>query len=219
VNILKGLEGYSVAGEFGSGEEALADLVKNPSDFVLMDINLPGMSGIECTRELKRQVPYVEILMLTMFGDLERIFDALRAGASGYLLKRTSPAALKAALDEVRLGGAPMSRYIARQILEHFRQPEIVEKPAEDPPEIVENLSARESEILKLLAQGCQYKEIADKIDIHIETVRTYIRRMYTKLHVRNRTEATVKYLESKRSNERAADELEGRGSKGLGGR
>lgn len=120
-----------------------------------MDIDLPGMSGIECTRELKRSVPRIEILILTMFGDLERIFDALRAGASGYLLKRTSSAALKAALDEVRLGGAPMSRYIARQILEHLRQPEVVAKQARAPGEIVENLWGKESQILKLLAEGC----------------------------------------------------------------
>jgi DNA-binding NarL/FixJ family response regulator len=212
VDFLKGLDGYIVAGEFGSGEEALAELTKNPPDFVLMDINLPGMSGIECTRELKQQMPYVEILMLTMFSDLSRIFDALRAGASGYLLKRTSPEALKAAMEEIRLGGAPMSRFVARQILEHFRHFEMVEKPAKEPSERVENLSPKESEILKFLAEGCLYKEIADEVNVHIETVRTHIRRIYAKLHVRSRTEATVKYLESKRSKERAADELERHG-------
>lgn len=200
VSVLEGLEGYRMRGEFGSGEEALAELPKNPPDFVLMDINLPGMSGIECTRELKQQVPYVEILMLTMFGDLERIFDALRAGASGYLLKRTSPEALKAAMEEVRLGGAPMSRFVARQILEHFRHPEVVEKPAEEPSERVENLSPKESEILKLLAEGCPYKEIADHVNVHIETVRTHIRRIYLKLHVHSRTEAAVKYLEAQKN-------------------
>lgn len=201
VNVLRSLEGYSLVGEFGSGEEALAELPKNPPDFVLMDINLPGMSGIECTRELKKQIPYIEVLMLTMFGDFERIFEALRAGASGYLLKRTSPEALKAAMEEVRLGGAPMSRYVARQILEHFRQPEAVAtRPAENPSETMEGLSPKESKILKLLAEGCPYKEIADKEDIHIETVRTHLRRIYIKLHVRSRTEATVKYLEAQKS-------------------
>jgi DNA-binding NarL/FixJ family response regulator len=158
-----------------------------------MDINLPGMSGIECTRALKQLVPYVEVIMLTMFGDLDRIFDALRAGASGYLLKRTSPAELKVAMEDVRIGGAPMSPYVARQIVEHFRQPHTA-KPGEDPAEKIEQLSPRESEILKLLAEGAPYKEISDKLEIHIDTVRTHIRRIYRKLHVHSRMDAARKY-------------------------
>jgi DNA-binding NarL/FixJ family response regulator len=201
VNILKELGGYRITGEFKSGEEALEGILKNPPDFVLMDINLPGMTGIECARELKRQIPYIEVLMLTMFGDLDRIFDALRAGASGYLLKRTSPAALKAAMEEVRMGGAPMSPYIARQVVDHFRR-NPAEKTSADSAEQVERLSPKESEILKLLAEGAPYKEIADKLEIHIDTVRTHIRRIYRKLHVHSRTDAAMKYLELQKDRE-----------------
>jgi len=204
VNILEELGGYRITGEFKSGEEAIEGIPKNPPDFVLMDINLPGMTGIECTRELKRLVPYVEVIMLTMFGDLDRIFDALQAGASGYLLKRTSPAALKAAMEEVRIGGAPMSPYIARQVVDHFRQP----KAPADPAEQVERLSPKESEILKLLAEGAPYKEIADQLEIHVDTVRTHIRRIYRKLHVHSRTDAAMKYLELQKEQEGESEDL-----------
>jgi DNA-binding NarL/FixJ family response regulator len=197
VSILERLPGYHVAGEFGSGEEALEKLPKAPSDFVLMDINLPGMSGIECTRELKRRLPDVQVLMLTMFGDRDRIFDALRAGASGYLLKRTTPSALKASLEEALAGGAPMSPYVARQVVQYFQTPEppSAANPARAPE--VDRLSPKETDILKLLSEGCQYKEIADKCEISMDTVRTHIRRIYHKLHVHSRTDAVVKYLAS----------------------
>jgi DNA-binding NarL/FixJ family response regulator len=194
VGILERLPGYQIAGEFGSGEEALEKLPKSPSDFVLMDINLPGMSGIECTRELKRRLPDVQVLMLTMFGDRDRIFDALRAGASGYLLKRTSPSALKASLEEALAGGAPMSPYVARQVVQYFQTP----KAASPDPERVsemDRLSPKENDVLKLLSEGCQYKEIAEKCEISMDTVRTHIRRIYHKLHVHSRTDAVVKYL------------------------
>jgi len=193
VKILNRLPGYKCVGEYGSGEEALVELTKNPTDFVLMDINLPGMSGVECTQALKLKVPNIEIIMLTMFGDRDRIFDALRAGAGGYLLKRTTPAALKAALEEARAGGAPMSPQIARQVVQFF-QPQ---KPS-NASEAVDRLSEREAEILRLLTEGCPYKEIADKLGISMDTVRTYIRRIYQKLHVHSRTDAVVKYLHSK---------------------
>ncbi len=194
VKILNRLPGYRCLGEYGSGESAVAELKNDPPDFVLMDINLPGMSGVQCTELLKRQLPNVEIIMLTMFGDRDRIFDALRAGASGYLLKRTTPAALKAALEEARAGGAPMSPQIARQVVEFF-QPH---RPTASAVEDMDRLSDRESEILRLLTEGCQYKEIADKLGISMDTVRTYIRRIYQKLHVHSRTDAVVKYLNSK---------------------
>ncbi len=193
VKILNGLPGYRCVGEFGSAEEALAGVPMNPPDFVLMDINLPGMSGVECTRLLKRRLPNVEVVMLTMFGDRDRIFDALRAGASGYLLKRTTPATLKAALDEARAGGAPMSPQVARQVVQFFQPQKAVAGAADD----LETLSEREAEILLLLTKGFQYKEIADKLGISIDTIRTYIRRIYQKLHVHSRTEAVVKYLRS----------------------
>jgi DNA-binding NarL/FixJ family response regulator len=196
VDILQRLSGYRAAGEFGSGEEALENLPKDPPDFVLMDINLPGMSGIECTRELKRLLPDVEVLMLTMFGDRDRIFEALRAGAGGYLLKRTSPSALKAALEEACAGGAPMSPYVARQVVQYFR-PSAIDTAArgQERHDGVEKLSPKENDILKLLAGGCQYKEIADRLEISMDTVRTHIRRIYQKLHVHSRTDAVVKYL------------------------
>lgn len=197
VNILGRLSGYRVEGEFSSGEEALARLPENPPDFVLMDINLPGMTGIECTRALKRLLPDVQVIMLTMFGDRDRIFDALRAGASGYLLKRTSPGALKAALEESLAGGAPMSPYVARQVVQYFQKS--ASQPAERITE-VDRLSPKENGILKLLSEGCQYKEIADKLEISMDTVRTHIRRIYHKLHVHSRTDAVVKYLASERT-------------------
>jgi DNA-binding NarL/FixJ family response regulator len=197
VSVLERLPGYRVAGEFGSGEEALEKLPQNPPDFVLMDINLPGISGIECTRELKRRLPDVQVLMLTMFGDRDRIFDALRAGASGYLLKRTTPAAFKAALEEALAGGAPMSPYVARQVVQYFQKSPPAE--AERAPEM-DRLSPKENDIIKLLSEGCQYKEIADRLSISMDTVRTHIRRIYQKLHVHSRTDAVVKFLAGDRT-------------------
>jgi DNA-binding NarL/FixJ family response regulator len=194
VSILRRLSGYRAAGEFGNGEEALEQLPKSPPDFVLMDINLPGMSGIECTRALKSVLPEVQVIMLTMFGDRDRIFEALRAGASGYLLKRTTPTALKAALEEAKAGGAPMSPYVARQVVQFFQKSPAVAAPAKSGTG-VSDLSPKESDILKLLSEGCQYKEIADKLEISMDTVRTHIRRIYHKLHVHSRTDAVVKYL------------------------
>lgn len=193
---LEELGGYRVTGKFGSGEEALAGIPKSPPDFVLMDITLPGMSGIECTRELKRQVPYVEVLMFTMLCDLDGILDALRAGANGYLLKRTSPTALKAAMEEVRIGGVPMSPYVVRLLVEHVRRPTGGNLVSEEIPRRVEHLSPKETEILKLLTAGSPYKEIAEKLEIHIDTVRTHIRRAYRKLRVHSRTDAAIKYRE-----------------------
>lgn len=191
VKIISRAPGYRCISDFGSAEAALTELPKNPPDFVLMDINLPGKSGIECTRELKRRLPKLEIVMLTMFGDRDNLFEALRAGASGYLLKRTKPAALLDALHELKGGGSPMSPQIARQVVQFFRQNE----PASQTGTGLEKLSERENEILRCLAEGRHYKEIADQLQLSMDTVRTYIRRTYEKLHVHSRTEAVVKYL------------------------
>jgi DNA-binding NarL/FixJ family response regulator len=195
MSILDSLAGYCCTGGFGSGEQALEELPQNPPDFVLMDINLPGISGVECTRLLKQHLPQVEVLMLTMFSDRDWIFDALRAGASGYLLKRTTPAALKAAMDQAWAGGAPMSPQIARQVVQFFQQTTPVERPASVSTETSDTLSPQETETLTLLTEGFQYKEIADRLGISLDTVRTYIRRIYKKLHVHSRTEAVVKHL------------------------
>ena len=153
---------------------------------VLMDIQLPGVSGIECIRRLKADLPEVRILMLTVFEDHERIFQSLKAGASGYLLKTTPPAKLIEAIQDTFRGGAPMSAPIARQVVDWFHRLDVV-----DPK--LETLSRREEEILGLLAKGLLYKEIADQLGLGVGSVRTYIRRIYDKLHVRSRTEAVLK--------------------------
>jgi len=185
-----------VAGEFRTGEEALESLLESPSDFVLMDINLPGISGIECTRELKRLQPDVSILMLTMFDDWDRIFDALRAGAAGYLLKRVRPAALKAAFEEAKAGGAPMTPSIARLVVKYFQNlPLGASARKAEAKGSLDCLSPKESDVVKYLSKGCQYSEIADSLGISMDTVRTHIRRIYQKLHVHSRTSAVVKYL------------------------
>ena len=192
VKIINRATGYRCLSDFGSAEAALAALPENPPDFVLMDINLPGKSGIECTRELKRMLPKVEIVMLTMFDDRDNLFEALRAGASGYLLKRTTAKALVEALSEVKAGGSPMSPQIARQVVNFFRHHEPEQAAVQSG---VEKLSTREHEILKCLAEGRHYKEIADQLGLSMDTVRTYIRRTYEKLHVHSRTDAVGKYL------------------------
>jgi DNA-binding NarL/FixJ family response regulator len=193
--IINRMSGYRCIAEFGTAEEALAKLPTVVPQIVLMDINLPGMSGIACTRELKRLLPEVEVVMLTMFGDRDNLFEALQAGACGYLLKRTTPEAFREALDQARSGGAPMSPQIARQVVEFFRRQ--VPAPAGKPNNEVESLSPREAEVLRLLAEGQAYKNIAAALELTIDTVRTYIRRIYQKLQVNSRTEAVVKFLQS----------------------
>jgi DNA-binding NarL/FixJ family response regulator len=187
-DLIASRKGFRCTGAFPSAEEALKSLPEKPPDVVVMDINLPKMSGIECTRELKSRLPETEVVMLTMFDDTELIFAALRAGASGYLLKRAAPTDLLAAIEQVRAGGSPMSPEIARQVVQFFQ----AEKPA---PAGSEDLSERERELLSLLARGKQYKEIADQLGISTDTVRSHIRRIYRKLHVHSRTEAAVKFL------------------------
>ena len=171
------------------GESALAQLPALRPDVVLMDIRLPGLSGIECVRRLKAVLPGVQIVMLTVFEDEERVFDALAAGATGYLVKRTPPAEILAAIAEVRRGGSPMSSAIARKVVQAFQH------SRRSAPGGALELSPREQEILTLLARGLRYKEVADQLGIALDTVRSHIRRIYEKLHVTSRTEAVVKFL------------------------
>ncbi len=184
VSSAKGLRCVSV---HSSGEEALANLPKEKPDVVLMDITLGGMDGIECVRRLKPLMPNTQIVMLTVFEDTERIFSALAAGASGYLLKRLAPAKLLEAIREVHEGGSPMSAPIARKLVQSLQSPVRAQAGAE--------LSPREREVLDSLAEGQAYKQIADKLGVSIHTVRNYIRRIYEKLHVRSSAEAVAKYL------------------------
>jgi RNA polymerase sigma factor (sigma-70 family) len=171
---------------FANAECALDRIPALQPDVVLMDIHLPGMSGIECIRQLKQQMPGLQIMMLTVFEDHDRIFQSLAAGASGYLLKQTPPGRLLEAIADLHNGGSPMSTQVARQVVEFFQQPSQIE-------ETIAALSPRETEIIGLLAKGFLYKEIAGQLGISVETVRTHIHNTYEKLHVRTRTEAVMK--------------------------
>jgi DNA-binding NarL/FixJ family response regulator len=179
--------GFRAIGVHASAEEAIIQLPREKPDVVLMDINLGGMSGIECVRQLKPLLPETQIVMLTVFEDTDKIFSALAAGASGYLLKRLAPAKLLEAIREVHEGGSPMSAPIARKVVQSLRAaPPVPDEAA---------LSAREREVLDRLAEGLAYKQIAECLNLSIHTVRNYIRRIYEKLHVQTRTEAVAKYL------------------------
>ena len=172
-------------GRYESGERALALIPGVAPDAVLMDINLPGITGIECTRRLKSLVPETHVVMLTMFDDSERVFESLKAGATGYVLKRSPAHEILNAVRDVCGGGAPMSGAIARKVVQFFGQHQVA-------PE-VETLTEREREVLRALSEGQQYKEIADRLSISINTVRKYIRSIYDKLHVNTRTDAVRK--------------------------
>ena len=174
-----------------TAEEALEAIPRHQPEMVLMDIQLPNLSGIDCTAQLKRLLPSLHIIMVTVYEDTDRIFKALRAGACGYLLKRCTPEELLSAIHEVRQGGAPMSRDIARKVIASFQEP--LKTTAE-----MEELSPREREILELLAQGFPNKEIADRVGVSDGTVRWHLRHVYDKLHVRSRTEAALKFRSSK---------------------
>lgn len=173
--------------EHASAEDALQQLPKNPPDVVLMDINLTGMTGIQCVSRLKPTMPNTQYLMLTVYEDSEHIFEALAAGASGYLLKRTPREELLASIKQVHEGGAPMTSYIARKVVHAFH------RPKSSKPE-VNGLSPREWEVLDLLARGYAYKEIAEALGISLPTVNTHIHRTYEKLHVRSRGEAVARF-------------------------
>ncbi len=178
---------FRLAGEWGDAESALGGVVQQMPNVVLMDINLPGMSGVEAVRRLKPVLPQTQFVMLTVYEDADHIYDALAAGASGYLLKQTPRQELLAALEDVHQGGSPMTSNIARKVVQSFRQ-----APAPVPTGLA--LSPREQEVLDFLAQGYLYKEIAERLNISVPTVNTYVRRMYEKLHVRSRAQAVAKY-------------------------
>ena len=175
---------------FSSGEAALAGLPALAPNVVIMDIQLPGMDGIECTRRIKETVQGAQVLVFTVFGDADQVFKALAAGASGYLLKRTPRWEMVESIRQVWEGGAPMSGEIARKVVESFRR-----APAAKSPE-VDQLTTREEEVLALLAKGYITKEIADQLAISFDTVRFHLKHIYRKLHVRSRSEALIKYLQ-----------------------
>jgi len=178
-------KGFRCVSQYGGVESALAHLTEDRPDVVLVDINLSGQSGIHCVRQLKPVMPKTQFLMLTVYEDSDHIFDALTAGASGYLLKRTPREELLASIKQVYEGGSPMTSYIARKVVRWFQQEQ---SPRQKP----EGLSPRESEVLRLLARGYAYKEIADTLGISMPTVNTHIHRIYQKLHVRSRGEAVA---------------------------
>ena len=179
--------GFQCVGTHASAEIALQAVPSEKPAVVLMDINLPGMSGIECVRRLKPLLPDTQFVMLTVYEDSDHIFNALMAGATGYLLKQTPREELISAIEEVQAGGSPMTSNIARKVVQCFQRMGVQPSGAED-------LSPREREVLELLARGYLYKEIAEALHISGPTVNTYIRRIYEKLHVRSRSQAVAKF-------------------------
>jgi DNA-binding NarL/FixJ family response regulator len=184
---VNGSPGFRCVSTFPSGEAALEQLPAQWPDVILMDIHLTGMSGIQCVKHLKARRPEVQIVMLTIYEDSEQIFAALEAGATGYMLKRLTPARLLEAIHEVHAGGSPMSHSIARKVLASFRK---AGQTAADK----NRLSPREKMVLDCLAKGLTYEKTGENLNISIDSVRTYVRRVYEKLHVHSRTEAVAKY-------------------------
>lgn len=195
ISLFELADGCRCVNAFASAEEALAGAVADIAEVVLMDINLPGQSGIECVAELKRRNPALLVIMLTVYEDADKIFAALRAGASGYLLKRTPPAELLEAIRDVRNGGSPMSSLIARKVVASFQDAGAARPAGQSPAAALPPLTPREKDILDALAKGLLYKEIAERLGIGATTVRTHLRHIYEKLQMQTRTEAVVKYL------------------------
>jgi DNA-binding NarL/FixJ family response regulator len=179
--------GFRLVGDWGDAESALKFLPDKRPDVALMDINLPGMSGVEAVKKLKPALPGTQFVMLTVYEDTDHIYNALSAGATGYLLKQTPREELLHALEDVHRGGSPMTSNIARKVVQAFKQ---TSGHARDHQE----LSPREQEVLELLARGYLYKEIAEKLNISVPTVNTYVRRIYEKLQVRSRAQAVARY-------------------------
>ncbi len=186
--VLNRADGFRCVSQYANAEDALKDLPQVRPEVVLMDINLPGVNGVECVRQLKKLLPEIQVMMLTVYEDTENIFNALAAGANGYMLKHTPGKELLEAIQAVHRGGSPMTMHIARKVVQSFQRSAAAEAATE-------NLSEREQQVLDLLSRGLMYKEIADKLRISYETVHTYIRRIYEKLQVRTRTEAVTKFL------------------------
>jgi DNA-binding NarL/FixJ family response regulator len=187
--ILNGSPGFECVCACGSAEEALRQLPIQAPDVVLMDINLPRRSGIECVRQITNQLPEMQIVMLTIEEDSRRVFESLEAGASGYLVKNVPPATILAAIEEVRRGGSPMSSQIARMLVQSFHRRGPSKKDEE-------NLTSREEEILKLIAKGYRTKEAADALSISPQTIETHLRNIYAKLHVRSRAAAVARFIQ-----------------------
>ena len=188
--------GFRLAGDWGDAESALKHLPEKKPDVVLMDINLPGMNGVEAVRRLKSALPATQFVMLTVYEDADHIYNALSAGATGYLLKQTPREELLSALGDVHRGGSPMTSNIARKVVQSFKRTSVPIPPGEE-------LSPREQEVLELLARGYLYKEISERLNISVPTVNTYIRRMYEKLQVRSRAQAVAKFAHLSDSEER----------------
>ena len=187
VQILDTASDIKCIGAFETAEMALPEILKRKPDVVLMDIKLPGMSGIECVAEIKKVIPGMQIIMVTIYEDSERIFRALEAGADGYLVKSSPPNQLLNAIRDAYQGGAPISSHIARKVVQHFHQLGPSRRETE-------NLSPREHQVLDLLAMGFIYKEIGSKLDIGTETVRSHVKNICQKMHVRSRVEAVAKH-------------------------
>jgi len=188
VSLIRRAANLKLVGDFPSAEAAIKEIPARAPDVVLMDINLPGMNGVECVRQLKTLLPQVQFMMLTVYEDSDSLFNSFKAGASGYLLKRTASARLIEAIRDVHQGGSPMTPQLARRVVQFLSQPR-------DEGQALPRLTPGEKEFLDQLAKGYAYKEIADRMKISIDTVRSYVRTVYEKLHVHSRTEAVVKYL------------------------
>lgn len=185
--MLEAAPGYRCVAACSTAEEALQELPRACPDVVLMDIHLPRSSGIACTQRLKELCPQIQVLILTVYEDNDSILNALKAGASGYLLKRSSPAEILSAMAEVKAGGAPMSSQVARKVVASFRE------PAKDPGSAEMTLSDREAEVLALMSKGYSEKEISDRIHVSLNTIKTHRKHIYAKLHVRSRTEMLLR--------------------------
>jgi DNA-binding NarL/FixJ family response regulator len=184
-----GTPGFQCVSIYHSGEAALEHLPKDQPDVVLMDIHMAGMNGIECVERLKAKTPQMQIMMLTVYEDTDQIFKALEAGASGYMLKRLTPDKLLEAIRDVHGGGSPMSSSIARKVVASFRH-------AKKPDEEQTHFTSREQMVLDCFAKGLTYKQTAEQLSISIDTIRTYVRRIYEKLHVQSATQAVAKYIQ-----------------------
>jgi DNA-binding NarL/FixJ family response regulator len=186
--LINGSAGYRCVATFPDAERAITHLPAQSPDVVLMDIHLPKMSGIECTERLKVEHPGLQIMMLTVYEEDDLVFRSLAAGATGYILKKTPPGELLEAINNLHGGGSPMSDRIARRVVQEFQQ---IGKSSKE----IENLTDRETEVLSYVAKGYPDKAIAEKLFVSSETVRTHVRNIYQKLHVRSRTQAAVKFL------------------------